>query len=416
MLSLGRRAWIALFLIVLFFLVPAVFAQIECVDGEKKECVTVQQCDGIQKCADGQWSECLLEKTACEYGAKTACIPKVNGVACEKITGVRQCGICGQWLEECAPYSGRVECCPGQQRVCDVTSSQECSEYGRWNTCFGGQSCKNVKCDDGDSCTENKCAMGKCIFSKIEKCCHSDQNCNSSDRCTGGTCVAIDCGECFEAQQWQCVPRKRGICCKDHWNEGFSSCSFDYSATRERIESVEDERTAYFFAKGEKAVKEGRLKLAQYYFQAAELSADLAGRAEDYNADILSALNLQFDAIEKALGDNNFSSMRPVYTEIGRLFRKVKPAGQAGSADGNQSVAPTPEPEPAPEIPWLFIIPLMIMLVFMVLLLLSELRKKGQLSVLPQAEKKKEEPEIEAEAPQKEKETENDGTFSDLFG
>ncbi|MFH1234424.1 MAG: hypothetical protein V1493_02325 [Candidatus Diapherotrites archaeon] len=409
MRSLNCRACIALFFFVLAFLAPAVFAQIECVSGEKKECVTVQQCAGIQKCADGKWSECLLENTACEYGQKTACIPTVNGAECEKIPGVKACGICGQWLEECKPYNEKVECCPGQQMPCDVTSTQECHDYGFWKDCFGGQSCKNVTCNDNDSCTENKCAMGKCIFLRIEKCCHSDQDCSSSERCTGGICVAIDCGECFEAKQRQCVQKTKGVCCSDNWNEGFSDCDFDYSATQARIASVEDERTAYFFGKGEKAVKGGMLEQARYYFQTAELAASLASRAKDYNSEILSAFDVQFDAIEKAVDDKNFFLIKSFNTKIGGLFKQVKSAG-----GGIPTPVPSPTPVPPIEIPWLFIIPLGVVLAFMVLLLLSEMRKKGQLSVLPQAEKKKEEP--ETEVPQKEGETEKDGTFSDLFG
>ncbi|MEM0359757.1 MAG: hypothetical protein QXK06_00285 [Candidatus Diapherotrites archaeon] len=408
----NRKIFLMALLLSFLLILPLYFAQTECSSGQRRACVTAQDCNGIQKCVDGKWSECLIESIECEYGKKTACdSPKVNGVDCNSITGVKYCNICGQWSKECQPYSSRVECCPGQKRVCDVTSTQECGTDGRWGYCFNGQSCRGVNCDDNDSCTLDKCAMGKCIRTRIEKCCHSTSDCSGSERCIDGNCVPINCGECFEAVQWQCIPKKRGICCNDHWNNNFDSCELDYSAISQRMEGVTDKRALNFFEMGEDAVLDGRIEAATYYFKVAELAAMLADHYSDYNSEILLEFDKQFDLIEGEIAKGNFSAIKSFQAEINSLVKKVKPVEQT-SQPSYSTQTPTPPNQPK-EVPWLIVGLLVAALTVILIVFLVELRKKHEEEQKEEEDKKK-----KKEQPKKAEESEEleETNFSDLFG
>ncbi len=96
----------------------------------------------------------------------------------------------------CAPWPGGQ---PGgrYEWYVDVTNGTEWSTGPRWRFDSSGACATAADCEDGDSCTVDRCETSRCTREHLTDCCSSDGDCDdgnscTSDVCDGGTCAHTD--------------------------------------------------------------------------------------------------------------------------------------------------------------------------------------------------------------------------------
>ncbi len=61
----------------------------ECLEGEEKECITENNCDGTQYCNNGKWTNCYKNKVVCIPGKEYTC------ALTPCLSGKKICNNCG---------------------------------------------------------------------------------------------------------------------------------------------------------------------------------------------------------------------------------------------------------------------------------------------------------------------------------
>lgn len=349
-------------------------AGVECCPGITRECSESDGCAGIQKCVDGNWSECTFEQV-CKPFERRECTPTINGVECKAVSGVQKCNKCGSaWLD--CTFSFRIKCCPGQTRACDGSGEQECTDSGKWGPCFDGNSCAGISCPEGTVCSVPRCSMGECILTTPKGCCTTDANCPSTQHCVDNNCTDLDCGDCFYPSAHECRPRKGGICCNTHWNRHYSSCEVDFNSITKLVGSVEDERSKYFLEKGVSAAKEGFISKADHYSELAKLAVSAFRSYNDYNEEVLKSIDNTFLSLEGMVEGEKYRDFKLETRKLNKLFGQkhivVKPPVDLNKQN-NEPVVEKPV-----ETPWLLIGVLSVLLVFLAVLLVAEFKKKRE--------------------------------------
>jgi len=157
----------------------------ECQAGAQQDCTAGNGCAGKKTCTNGTWGSCNAE-TICNAGSARSCNPAINGVECTGITGTQTCNACGSAYGECSVPSG-VECCPGTIEACtiaDCNGTKVCSNVGKWGECIK----ENPECgvEGQPECTANA-------------------DCEETEKCENGACVALECAENENAKNHACV-------------------------------------------------------------------------------------------------------------------------------------------------------------------------------------------------------------------
>ena len=107
-------------------------------EGEIRDCVTGDGCNGIQEYTMGMWSECSVQNTVCDAGEKRQCIPVVGGEECALIVGQQECNLCKTGFGSCLPAEA-VECCPNTVKQCvidECSGTKICGQEGIYGLCI----------------------------------------------------------------------------------------------------------------------------------------------------------------------------------------------------------------------------------------------------------------------------------------
>jgi len=201
-------------------------------------CSTNADCGATSFCRGGVCKPLSGPGTKCSIDAECSTGHCVDGVCCDSdCTG--QCEACAQSVaigtctpiaEGQPPAQGRPGCagagtlCGG---VCDGKTTRSCTYPGP------GVSCRDGRCQNGNATLAAFCdGAGSCPPATVEPCpkgascvgalcsgtadsCISDGDCNSTQYCAGGVCVAklpngISCNTAAECRSGTCVD---GFCC-----------------------------------------------------------------------------------------------------------------------------------------------------------------------------------------------------------
>ncbi|MCO4764123.1 MAG: hypothetical protein KC502_21610, partial [Myxococcales bacterium] len=191
----------------------------KCSDGDActhKDTCSAGKCAG-QKGACNDGNVCTTD--ACD--SKTGCKPKtVKPGPCDdgsKCTTGDKCdpkGACVGLGKNCSDdNSCTLDGCDAKTAKCTHTDSGDGVPCDDGNLCTLSDKCvgevagkcigKATKCDDKESCTNDSCQLGKCVFAKKSDnaFCNDGQTCTTTDRCIGGKC--------------QGKPRTNGSYCTD---------------------------------------------------------------------------------------------------------------------------------------------------------------------------------------------------------
>ncbi|MFA5381773.1 MAG: hypothetical protein WC356_01310 [Candidatus Micrarchaeia archaeon] len=68
---------------------------IECFENETKDCITINNCDGVIYCRNGKWTNCYKNKVICVPNSSTTCAL----TPCS--AGIKICNECGTEWGEC---------------------------------------------------------------------------------------------------------------------------------------------------------------------------------------------------------------------------------------------------------------------------------------------------------------------------
>ena len=192
----------------------------ECVGTAKAGCCTVDlDCAGNDPCKTGK---CEAQTGTCSYEDKAGCC--ASGACCDPGTHVaKNAGaLCGD-----AVVSTEYKCDGKQVQKreafagCDGKATAICSDaeanwsWSQWNTILtcgdkqtcaaqgaGQPTCKDdagggckadADCDDGNTCTADKCASGSCQHDVVKSCCNFDSDCDDNNKCTIDQCEEHKC-------------------------------------------------------------------------------------------------------------------------------------------------------------------------------------------------------------------------------
>ncbi|MEI8258583.1 MAG: hypothetical protein WCJ30_23165, partial [Deltaproteobacteria bacterium] len=126
--------------------------------------------------------------------------------------GAALAGIKGQYVQVRADLKG-----PGFATavLADVSVTGPCDPLSK-SCCV-----KDVDCDDGNSCTADKCPVpgGACVYAAVPECCQIDGDCDDKNACTDDSCPAPG-GQCVHAAKADC-----GMSSND-WSDG-DACTAD---------------------------------------------------------------------------------------------------------------------------------------------------------------------------------------------
>ncbi len=165
-----------------------------CDDGNK--------CTATDTCTAGK---CVGGKNACECTKDADCASKEDGnlcngtLFCEK--GVNKCSVNSSTIAVCDKSKdtacAKFSCAP-KNGVCEATPTKDgipCDADG--SVCTNGDSChkgvckpgNNVKCDDFNPCTDDKCDKDKgCSNTNNTAGCFDGDHCTVNDFCVAGAC------------------------------------------------------------------------------------------------------------------------------------------------------------------------------------------------------------------------------------
>jgi hypothetical protein len=214
----------------------------ECFGGQSRDCTTSDNQEGIQNCANNSWGYCTKKEGGTSITVSAP--PPAGGGGSYSPAAAADHIQCTQTEDKC---------CPGSTANCTISGcngTKACNTDSEWGQCAPTGICENLEC----------------IF---------DSDCSGDEQCIGRICT-LQCNSCQILLDDRCIPREGGICCNGIWNEGFESCSLDFSEVNILLQAAPSDYVKSLIENASASLQEGNVIKANAELLAATVNIKIA--------------------------------------------------------------------------------------------------------------------------------------------